>query len=169
MKHSMLALVCLGLILSHSSAGRAQEPNPVNEAEKKFRQLYEEFRSPNVYRTASGAPGHLYWQQRADYDLQVELDDDSQRLYGSGTITYHNESPDALSYLWLQLDQNRRARDSDTYKTQTTSISENMTFSELQRLHLDFDGGFKIAYVRDAAGRDLPYVINKTMMRVDLP
>ncbi len=169
MKHSMLALACVWLVWSHPSAGWAQNENPGNEAEKKFRQLYEEFRSPNVYRTAAGAPGHLYWQQRADYDLHVELDDEHQRLSGTGTITYHNESPDALTYLWLQLDQNRRARDSDTYKTQTSSISDNMTFSELQRLHLDFDGGFKIAYVRDAAGRDLPYVINKTMMRVDLP
>lgn len=169
MKHSMLALACVWLVWSHPSAGWAQDEYPVNEAEKKFRQLYEEFRSPNVYRTAAGAPGHLYWQQRADYDLHVELDDEHQRLSGTGTITYHNESPDALTYLWLQLDQNRRARDSDTYKTQTSSISDNMTFSELQRLHLDFDGGFKIAYVRDAVGRDLPYVINKTMMRVDLP
>ncbi|MDZ7269275.1 MAG: M1 family metallopeptidase [candidate division KSB1 bacterium] len=169
MKHSLLLLACAWLVAGHPAAGRAQNQNLPNEAEKKFRQLYEEFRSPNVYRTASGAPGHLYWQQRADYDLQIELDDEHQRLFGTGTIIYHNQSPDALTYLWLQLDQNLWARDSDTDKTRTGSLSENMSFRELQRLHLDFDGGFKIDYVRDAAGRDLPFVINKTMMRVDLP
>lgn len=169
MKNKMLFLSSLLLWALSPFAGSAQDDKTVNESEKKFRQLYEEFRSPNVYRAASGAPGHLYWQQRADYDMQIELDDETQRLYGTETITYHNNSPDVLTYLWLQLDQNRRARDSDTYKTQTNSISDKMSFQSLMQLHNDFDGGFKIDYVKDAAGRDLAFTINKTMMRVDLP
>lgn len=169
MKSKMLFLSSLLLWAFSPFAGSAQDAKTVNESEKKFRQLYEEFRGPNVYRAASGAPGHMYWQQRADYDMQIELDDETQRLYGTETITYYNNSPDALAYLWLQLDQNRRARDSDTYKTQTNSISDKMSFQSLMQLHNDFDGGFKIGYVKDAAGRDLPFTINKTMMRVDLP
>lgn len=169
MKSKLLLLSSMLLWAFGPFAGNAQDAKTVNESEKKFRQLYEEFRSPNVYRAASGAPGHRYWQQRADYDMQIELDDETQRLYGAETITYHNNSPDVLTYLWLQLDQNRRARDSDTYKTQTNSISDKMSFQSLMQLHNDFDGGFKIDYVKDAAGRDLAFTINKTMMRVDLP
>lgn len=135
----------------------------------KFRQLYEEFQTPNVYHNAAGAPGHLYWQQRADYDMSVELDDATQRVSGVATITYFNNSPDALNYLWLQLDQNQQARDSDTYKTRTSSISEQMSFNALKQFHNDFEGGFKIEYVKDRVGNALPHVINKTMMRVDLP
>ncbi len=169
MKNKMLFLSSLLFWALNPLASSAQDVKSVNESEKKFRQLYEEFRSPNVYRAASGAPGHMYWQQRADYDMQIELDDETQRLYGTETITYHNNSPDALSYLWLQLDQNQQAKDSDTYKTETNSITDNMSFRELANLHRDFDGGFKIDYVKDATGRDLPHTVNKTMMRIDLP
>ena len=76
----------------------------------KFRQLGQELPTPNVYRTASGAPGHEYYQQKVDYDMDIELDDETQRLYGTSTITYHNNAPDELTYLWLQLDQNMRAQ-----------------------------------------------------------
>ncbi len=140
-----------------------------NSAHNKFEQLYQEFQTPNGYRTASGAPGHLYWQQRADYDMEIELDDEKQILHGAETITYYNNSPDELTYLWVQLDQNLFEQDSDYYTTRTNSITAPMSFIDLKRLHHDFDGGFKIEYVQDGAGRDLPYVINKTMMRVDLP
>ncbi len=122
-----------------------------------------------IYRTASGAPGHLYWQQRADYDIEVTLDDEIQRISGDETISYHNQSPDTLTYLWVQLDQNMRALDSDSRKARSLGIGEKKSFRELKRLHSDFDGGFKIQYVRDQSGKDLHCVINKTMMRVDLP
>ncbi len=135
----------------------------------KFRQLGQELPTPNLYRTASGAPGHAYYQQQVDYDMDIELDDEHQRLYGSGTITYHNNSPEELTYLWLQLDQNMRARESDTRKITTGEISDPMGFGDLARLHNDFDGGFKIDHVKDASGNDLPYTIVNTMMRVDLP
>ncbi|MDX8339858.1 M1 family metallopeptidase [Draconibacterium sp. IB214405] len=135
----------------------------------KFRQLKPELATPNVYRTASGAPGHEYWQQKADYKMDIRLDDETQRIYGEEVITYHNQSPDVLKYLWLQLDQNMRAKDSDTYKTMTSGLNDRVSFGQLKRMMYDFDGGFKLDYVQDANGKDLPATINKTMMRVDLP
>lgn len=137
--------------------------------EDKFKQLYEEFATPNVYRTASGAPGHQYYQQKADYVIDVELDDEKQVLKGVETITYKNNSPDKLTYLWIQLDQNMRARDSDTKLIQTNKIEERMSFGDLAKLHNNFDGGFKLEYVKDAAGKELKCTVNKTMMRIDLP
>jgi len=135
----------------------------------KFRQLGQELPTPNVYRTASGAPGHEYYQQQVDYDMDIELDDETQRLFGLSTITYHNNAPEELTYLWLQLDQNMRAKDSDTKKITTGTISSKMNFNDLAKLHNDFDGGFKIDYVKDASGKELSYTIVSTMMRVDLP
>lgn len=139
------------------------------QQENQFRQLCQELPTPNQYRTASGAPGPDYWQQRVDYDMSVELDEEKQRLYGEETITYFNHSPNPLSYLWLQLDQNIRARDSLAQKISTARISDPMYFMYLQRMHSDFDGGFKIEYVKDEKGNDLSYKIVDTMMRVDLP
>ncbi|MFW6124336.1 MAG: M1 family metallopeptidase [Acidobacteriota bacterium] len=137
--------------------------------ENQFRQLYQELPTPNQYRSASGAPGPEYWQQRADYDMAVELDEEKQRIYGEETITYFNNSPDSLSYLWLQLDQNIREKNSLSEKVSTSRITEPMYFRSLQGLHSDFDGGFKIEYVKDEKGKDLSYEIVDTMMRVDLP
>lgn len=134
----------------------------------KFKQLKEEFATPNVYRTASGAPGHQYYQQKVDYVIDIELDDDKQLIKGVETITYKNNSPDKLTYLWVQLDQNMRAKDSDSKLIQTNKIDEKVNFYDLARMHNNFDGGFKLEYVKDASGKDLKYTINKTMMRVDL-
>ncbi len=140
-----------------------------NYNHNKFRQLKQELATPNVYRTASGAPGHEYWQQKADYKISIKLDDETQRIYGEETITYHNQSPDPLSYLWLQLDQNIRAKNSDTYKTSGNEMRDRVTFDQLKRLQNDFDGGFKLDFVKDAKGNELPFTVNKTMMRVNLP
>ncbi len=153
------------LLFATQIASFAQENYNYN----KFKQLKEELATPNVYRTASGAPGHEYWQQKADYKIDIRLDDASQRIYGQETITYHNQSPDVLKYLWLQMDQNMHAKESDTYKTQSMAMNERVSFRQLQGLVHDFDGGFKLEYVKDASGKDLPAVVNKTMMRVDLP
>ena len=149
-----------------TTAAFAQSPY-----ERKFEQMDAEWRSPNVYRTASGAPGHEYWQQQADYEIEATLDDETQRLTGREKITYTNNSPDQLPYLWLQLDQNMRAKDSDTYSSATNTITEKMTAESIDRItgFNDFDGGDKIQAVKDSEGRDLPYTINKTMMRIDLP
>ena len=134
-----------------------------------FRQMSDLLPTPNSYRTASGAPGHEYYQQRADYKMNITLDDDNQRLYGEETITYTNNSPDVLKYLWLQLDQNVRAQESDTYKVTANQIGKNPNMHTLGQLELEFDGGFKIDKITDANGRPLKHVINKTMMRVDMP
>ncbi len=135
----------------------------------KFRQLDQELPSPNTYRTASGAPGHQYWQQKADYDIKIELNDAEQKISGSQTITYHNQSPDRLDYLWIQLDQNMRAKDSDTHKIRTGKLGDSLSTRDLSRMLEVFDGGLRIEAVTDLSGKALPFTINKTMMRVDLP
>jgi hypothetical protein len=160
--HRMTKFLLSILLLATSLATTAQDKS-------KFRQLQQDLPTPNVYRTASGAPGHQYYQQKADYVMDIELDDDKQRIYGASTITYTNNSPDALNYLWLQLDQNMSAKNSDTQKTSTSKMDDKMSPGDLARIAYDFDGGFKIDYVRDAADKDLKFTVNNTMMRVDLP
>lgn len=133
-----------------------------------FKQLGTMLPTPNSYRTASGAPGHEYWQQKADYDMDIRLDDDKQVIYGDETITYYNESPDDLKYLWVQLDQNVRAQNSMRAKINQTRISRRMSFNGLERLHNEFDGGFKLSWVKDNSGNDLSHTIVETMMRINL-
>lgn len=140
-----------------------------NTNKNKFRQLKQELATPNVYRTASGAPGHEYWQQKADYKINIKLDDETQRIYGEESVTYHNQSPDVLKYIWLQLDQNIRSKESDTYKIQTSKLSDRISFSQLKRMKHEFDGGFKLEEIKDKNGMDLKFTVNKTMMRIDLP
>lgn len=135
----------------------------------KFEQLGTLLPTPNTTRAASGAPGHAYWQQKADYVMTLHLDDKNQKLKGSETITYHNQSPDHLSYLWLQLDQNNRQLDSDSYATQTGTMDERVTPGQLSRMDKTPDRGYNIVKVTSASGASLPHTINKTMMRVDLP
>ena len=137
----------------------------------KFKQLHEELPTPNVYRTASGAPGHEYCQQKADYVISVELDENKNTIHGNETITYTNNSPDNLKYLWVQLDQNVRAKNSHGQLTSTSTMDEDMRFSTIKRMHdrMNFDGGFKIEHVRDGSGKNLDYTVNETMMRINLP
>jgi len=134
----------------------------------KFKQLKEEVATPNVYRTASGAPGHMYYQNEADYVMNVVLNDQEQKLTGKETITYHNNSPDALEYLWLQLDQNKRAQNSDSYKIQTGGIKSLNTRS-IKNMDPEFQGGFNITAVKNANGESISYTIHQTMMRINLP
>ena len=140
-----------------------------NTNQDPFRQLGQELPDPNVYRAASGAPGHEYWQQQTDYDMKITVNDDTQVLSGEETITYYNNSPDELRYLWLQLDQNVRALDSDSHKIRKKTITQNSSVDDMMKVEPWFDGGFKIEEVKDASNRDLPYMINNTMMRIDLP
>ena len=105
----------------------------------KFKQLKEEVSTPNVYRTASGAPGHQYYQNEADYVMNIFLNDQNQKLTGSETIKYHNNSPDQLEYLWIQLDQNKRAQNSDSYKIQTGDIKSIDTRS-IKNMDPEFEG-----------------------------
>ena len=139
--------------------------------EDKFRQLDEVWPTPGGARVASGAPGHAYWQQRVDYRINVTLDAEDKRIAGQATVTYHNNSPDALDYLWVQLDQNIFDRHSWADDSETPSNASRLTFSEFRRLtgRDGFDGGYDITSVRDSSGADLPTTTDDTMMRIDLP
>ncbi|WP_153558776.1 M1 family metallopeptidase [Roseimaritima sediminicola] len=137
-----------------------------------FRQLEEWLPTPNVYRTAAGEPGPQYWQQRADYEIDVTLDDKRQRLEGTVRIHYHNRSPHSLRYVWLQLDQNIFRPDSDAVATaEAPSLGDRVQFNVVRSLlaRETFEGGYKISRVADGEGNDLPYTVVKTMMRIDLP
>ena len=137
--------------------------------QSKFRQLGTELPTPNSYRTASGAPGAAYYQQQADYDLEVWLNEDTHVLKGSGTITYTNNSPDVLEYVWLQLDQNEKNPNSVNQKiTRGNALPEKMTPERLEDFFYDFPGGFTIDKMVQN-GKPLKYTVVNTMMRVDLP
>jgi hypothetical protein len=140
-----------------------------NVREDKFKQLGPELATPNAYRTASGAPGHAYWQQQADYQIAIELDDEKQIIKGQETVTYKNHSPDVLSYIWLQLDQNIYAKNADAISIEQSKIGETTSYNDLVDLNPWFDGGFKLDLVQDSKGQNLHYAINQTMMRIDLP
>ena len=136
----------------------------------KFRQLEEILPTPNEQRAASGAPGNRYWQQRADYVIDVELDDANQRISGRETVTYKNFSPDTLNYIWLQLDQNIYAKDSDAQMTRTAPDFKNVPLAQIEQLAArEYDGKLNITNVSDAKNNTLKYTVVKTMMRVDLP
>jgi len=136
-----------------------------------FRQLDELLPTPNSFRTASGAPGSEYWQQRVDYEIAVELDDETKHLKGDERITYWNQSPDRLDYLWLQLDQNRFRPDSDGNLVRTAPDFDRFGYRTLKGMlaRENFEGGFEIESVRDESGGALQHTIVKTMMRIDLP
>jgi hypothetical protein len=138
----------------------------------KFEQLGETLPTPNSYRTASGAPGPNYWQQRADYDIDVDLNDDTQVITGKETITYFNNSPETLRYLWLQLDQNNMTASSMNLQTNNSRLRDSIQAKNfpVKSVVFEYDGGFKIKSVKDAgSGKDLSHLINGTMMRVDVP
>lgn len=140
-----------------------------NTDQNPFRQMYDLLPTPNTYRTASGAPGKDYFQQRADYVIHVSLDDEKQTITGNEKVTFHNNSTDPLPYLWLQLDQNQMAQESDSYIIQQHKLEDRMNYDNMQRWTKEFDGGYKIQSVQNEKGQALSYVINKTMMRIDLP
>ena len=137
----------------------------------KFKQLYEEFSTPNRYRTASGSPGKDYYQQKVDYTMDIILDDKNSKLYGNENINYKNNSPDELSYLWIQLDQNIRAEyNMEDMKTSSGIPKMSSVDSFVEEFTSEtFIGGFNIQQVTDENGRPLRFTVNKTMMRVDLP
>ncbi len=137
----------------------------------KFRQLYNEFSTPNAYRAASGAPGHAYYQQRADYKMDIVLDDKEAKLSGFETITYTNNSPDVLQYLWVQLDQNVRAKTTKRPLIESESTAPVLLPEDFTKTYVRnrFDGGFNIEAVKSVKGNALTYTINQTMMRIELP
>ena len=155
----------------------AQEKAPtpaVKQAGKydtnKFSQMYDLLATPNMFRTASGAPGPAYYQQQADYKIDVELDDKNARLSGSEIVTYYNNSPDNLEYLWVQLDQNQGAKNSESPLAENNKIEAVLTPAKFTNEYLkqDLERGFNIEYVKDAKGNQMSYTINQTMMRINL-
>jgi hypothetical protein len=156
---------CLVFSQETQTVKSKSEKNP-----DKFKQMYDLLATPNMYRTASGAPGPEYYQQKADYKINIELDDKNTKLYGQETITYTNNAKEALDYLWMQLDQNQQSRKSlsplvDSNVTDPASSPKGFSRKYLEE---DFDGGFVIEYVKDALGKPLQYTINQTMMRIEL-
>lgn len=148
--------------------------NPGVNHGNKFEQLGTILQSPNEYRTASGAPGGKYWQQKADYNIDAILDEKNLTISGTEWITYTNQSPDKLEYLWLQLDENQHDPNSDANYFDENKLTEPVTNGELKGLTqkqklTELDLGDKILEVTDELGKPLKYTINQTMMRVDLP
>ena len=138
--------------------------------QNKFKQLKELLPTPNLQRTASGAPGLKYTQQKVDYTMDIILDDKNTRIYGNETITYHNNSDDSLAYLWVQLDQNMRAADSKTPDIQSSSIPNSTSEKRFNKSYMEaaFDGGFKIESVKNTDDTNLSHTVNQTMMRINL-
>lgn len=170
LKRATLLTLCLSA--GAVWAQEEQERKPGHSNVNYFRQMYEEMATPNTYRTASGKPGPDYYQQQADYVMEIELDDKNKKIYGKETITYHNNAPEDLEFLWVQLDQNVRAKDSKAPMRNPSALrSSYPSAGSFVGSHMQkpFDGGFNIEYVRDADGNPLPHTINFTMMRIDLP
>ncbi|MFM8347920.1 MAG: M1 family peptidase, partial [Bacteroidota bacterium] len=164
--------IILLLLLACTAAVAQQQTQEKPKWQGKFEQLGQMLPTPNEYRTGSGAPGPKYWQQQADYEINVELNDNTHVISGSETITYHNNSPDILKYLWMQLDQNILAKDNMTDKTKTNVLRDSTNTMQLQGdldLYGAYEGGYKIIAVKGTDGKALPYFINNTMMRVDPP
>ncbi|TXD52923.1 MULTISPECIES: M1 family metallopeptidase [unclassified Polaribacter] len=164
-----IGLLLFSLVFVGNSFAQKAKEGHTNQ--NKFRQLKQELPTPTSERTASGAPGKDYTQQKVDYVMNITLDDDKTRITGSEMITYHNNSPDKLTYLWLQLDQNMRAADSKTPDITTDKIPSKLTEEKFQKNYIEkpFDGGFNIMSVTNKDGSKLSYTINQTMMRINLP
>jgi len=164
--------LCFTLAFAGFVKAQDIQNNPGSNHGNKFEQLGTILPTPNEQRTASGAPGAKYWQQRADYNIKCELDEKNTKLTGRETITYYNNSPDPLDYIWLQLDENQHNNlDNANYQSSTTMPKVAST-TALERAEMSADDngyGDKIASITDALGKPLPYTINKTMMRIDLP
>jgi hypothetical protein len=167
-KSNSLGFFAAVFILTITASAQVQQGHTNNS---KFKQLYDQFADPNRYHNASGAPGVDYYQQKVDYLMDIELDDAASKLYGEETITYTNNSPDQLPYLWLQLDQNIRKSDAPNLEKNGAGNSVTVRPSSFVSDFINdpFDGGFNIEWVTDQTGKALKYTINQTMMRVDLP
>jgi hypothetical protein len=128
--------------------------------------------TPNTYRNMDGSPGPDYWQQRVDYEIECSLDEKINRLQGIEKITYHNQSPSTLTYLWLQLDENEHSAESDKHRMESKQINDVMSEQAMRNLEpwreLDKYGD-KILSIIDDNGDSLKYTINQTMMRIELP
>ena len=163
-------LILSVLFLTNASFGQEATTKEGHTNQNKFKQLKELLPTPNLQRTASGAPGLKYTQQKVDYVMDIVLDDENTRIYGNETITYHNNSDDTLPYLWVQLDQNMRAADSKTPDIQPSNIPNSTSKKSFNKKYIDtpFDGGFKIESVQNMNDSNLSHTVNQTMMRINL-
>ena len=171
MQKYILSVFLFGLNLSLVSAQNVRN-NPSSNHGNKFEQLSTILPDANTYRTASGAPGSGYWQQQADYKINAFLDEKDLRLHGDEVITYHNNSPDVLSYLWLQLDENQHQPNAESNFFDGNKLSKPLTTNQLEGLNPEKNlagYGVTILSVTDTTGKPLKYTINYTMMRIDLP
>jgi hypothetical protein len=171
MKKSLVLLLFPALFFAQEKTTVVAPAKPSGRYDNnKFSQMYDLLATPNMFRTASGAPGPAYYQQKADYKINVELDDKKARLSGSETVTYYNNSPDALEYLWLQLDQNQASKTSQTPLAENQRIEQTFTPGKFVDRFLmpELERGFNIESLKDAKGNDLSYTINQTMMRINL-
>ncbi len=170
----MRKLLFLSMFICCAFAGNTQNimNNPASNHGNKFEQLGTILPTPNEYRTASGAPGPKYWQQRADYDIKCELDEPNLKLKGSETVSYYNNSPDVLTYIWLQLDENEHSTVNNANYQDASTMGKSVATSAIDKLEgqkIDNGYGDIITKLTDATGKALKYTINKTMMRIDLP
>jgi hypothetical protein len=169
----MKALLLSGLFYFFIFIASAQDikNNPTSNHGNKFEQLGTILPTPNEYRTASGAPGSKYWQQRCDYDIVCELDEPNLKLTGKETVTYYNNSPDVLTYLWLQLDENEHSDTNNSGYQTSNRMEKVITDAVFKNLLSKKDKvyGDIITKLTDVAGKPLAYSINRTMMRVELP
>ncbi len=180
----LMWLVPMAVVASHATASPVQQTK--GDFVDKFRQLEEVLPTPNQYRNAAGEPGNEYWQQKVDYRIDVTLDERQRSLKAKQSVTYHNNSPYALRYLWLQLEQNRFKEDSVAERTvsfggigrrgpgtrQTSDEAKaGISFGELERQQWLADNkvGYDILSVSASDGSALPYTISGTQMRIDLP
>ena len=167
-------LLLASFLFSLQTAVQAQNlrNNPSSNHGNKFEQLGTILPDANTYRTASGAPGHQYWQQQADYEIDAQLDEVNLVLNGKERVTYTNHSPDALAYLWLQLDENQHDPNNEANFFNENQLGKRISPRDLEQLDVQTElagHGVKIKSVTDDQGRALPYTINQTMMRIDLP
>lgn len=172
-KLAYLAIAALFISTAVFAQSSAKNPQKGHTDLNKFRQLKDVLPTPNSQRTASGAPGYEYTQQKVDYVMNIVLDEDKNRISGDEAITYHNNSKDALEYLWVQLDQNMRAPDSKTPLASSNSLRGTayngpVTFTR-SNLQKPKAFGFNIEGVTNADGSPLSHMINRTMMRINLP
>src|SRR5690606_29302464 len=167
-----LAYLLFSILFPLGLFGQNIQNNPGSNHGNKFEQLGTILPTPNVYRSASGAPGHKYWQNRADYEITAYLDEDKRNLRGSETVTYYNNSPDDLEYLWLQLDENQQSSVKNAGYDMESTLPRQITKDGLKVTDLpakDNGYGINLEKVTDAAGNALKFMVNKTMMRIDLP
>ena len=161
-------LICISVVNIFAQDTRN---NPGSNHGNRFEQLGTILPSPNEYRTASGAPGSKYWQQRCDYNIVCELDEPNRKLLGKETLTFFNNSPDALDYLWLQLDENQHSLTNSAGYEGSNTMPSQINEQDISRMQgkMDKEYGDNVLKITDALGKPLSFTVNKTMMRVDLP